>query len=397
MRTPTETFFATMLLLLLVPSTLAFVSLRPAITNTRHFLSYTTNNNSQQDEAQALLDRARKIRQELADLQGVSLEQVEQEAQQRKDAEQQRQLQQQEQRLQEQQQRRESQVKKATSMQGRMALDVPDTFDEQVYQAKQAIERAYQDGLTRQVVRFALITPDQPNLMEQDQQWPGGVQQMFRQAAQPLTRALLTQLRVATKNNQDNNNSVFKKPTLAEEDIYDFDGSALLSASISSSSSSSSTDTTDASNTLVTQAMVFPNTDDKYTRDIEQLDQKLQDKLFLLINPFWRNVDSWGINWLAPNAKKNAQRVIFDRGFQETYCLIQKSTRGEDCVALKCYPYDWQLYAYADGESWPFQPYLVHLGSTTSEPTEKDFGECLSERSEFKLSKTMRQMNQMRR
>ena len=81
----------------------------------------------------------------------------------------------------------------------------------------------------------------------------------------------------------------------------------------------------------------------------------------------------WGFNLLAAGAKEKAAAAIFDRGFQETYVVLQKSVRGEDCVAVKAYPYDWQLYAYAESEDWSKAEYSIHLGSTEEEPTPKHF------------------------
>ena len=40
--------------------------------------------------------------------------------------------------------------------------------------------------------------------------------------------------------------------------------------------------------------------------------------------------------------------MIFDRGFDETYVCMRFSVRGEDCVAIKAYPYDWQIFAYKE-------------------------------------------------
>ena len=150
------------------------------------------------------------------------------------------------------------------------------------------------------------------------------------------------------------------------------------------------------------QALVFPNTDVKYLRDISEVNGNLgKERLFLLINPFWRKVDSWGFNILAPNAKKLAQEKIFDcegGGFQETYVLSRFSARGEDCVALKAYPYDWQLFAYLEEESYGgIVQTAIRLGSSETMPTSGMFSELLNDRDEFKLNKTMRQLDRMRR
>lgn len=351
-------------------------------------------------EAEALLARAREMRQQIADLQGVSLQQVEDEAKLKKE----RNIRA-EQEAEERRKQLEMPSEDRCSTDGTFLL-VPETFEEQIYQAKQAVERAFRDGLTRQIIRFALLEEDQ-TIAQQDGQWPGGAQQMYRQAAGPMTRALMSQLRPLLRSgDEDTVSSVFykdqnlwarKKPKVTSEDIWDFDGSALVTAEwLDESAERSGEHENLAIAGTISRAIVQPNTDDKYTRDIEQLSHTLgPNQLLMIVNPFWRNVDSWGVNLLAPNAKKNAQRVIFDGEFQETYCLIRKSARGEDCFALKVYPYDWQLYAIADSEHWPYDPYLVRLGSAKSEPTGSDFSNLLNEREEFRLSKNMRQMQRM--
>lgn len=355
------------------------------------------NNNSEVEAARLLLERARKMREEIAELTGQTVEQVEQEAAAKK------------QKIanvaakaaadrQERKNSKSASSRSSTSSSGGADagrfLPVPETPDDQIWQAKAAVERAFAAGLTRQVVRFALV-PENETLNQQDRQWPGGAQQMYREAAGPLTRELLQQLRAPTAKKDDDsdddttaptatqdNSALTKQPTVRSQDIWDFDGSALITAEHANASGD-------------VQAMVQPNTDNKYTNDIGTIDRATGDRLFLLINPFWRDLDSWGFNILAPGAKEKAAAAIFNRGFAETYCVLQKSVRGEDCVALKAYPYDWQLYAYAESDYWPFEQYSVHLGSTVHEPKSSDFSELLSQREEFKLSKNMRQVQRM--
>jgi Domain of unknown function (DUF1995) len=365
------------LLALSLPSTsLAFVPITTRVTTARTALHLSAS-----DEAARLLERARKMREEIAELTGQTVAEVEQEAAMKKrqmadiaaKATAEREV-----------RKKQSDLKKESaiaSTDGRH-LPVPETPDDQIWQAKAAVERAFAAGLTRQIVRFALV-PEGETLNQQDRQWPGGAQQMYREAAGPLTRELLKQIRAPTKEQSPTADvSLTKQPTVKSQDIWDFDGSALITA-----------EATNASGDV--QAMVQPNTDNKYTDDVVTIDKAMGDRLVLLVNPFWRNIESWGFNLLAPGAKTKATAAIFDRGFQETYCVLQKSVQGHDCVALKSFPYDWQLYAYAESDDWPFAEYSVHLGSTPHEPKSSDFTELLSQREEFKLSKNMKQMQRM--
>jgi hypothetical protein len=335
---------------------------------------------SAKEEAAALLERARQMRAQAAALQGLSVEQVEQEA------------------LQTRQNAAASQERAAAAAAERKNnrkeikgtdgsfLSVPDTADDQVYQAARAVERAFAAGVTRQIVRFALVPQDQ--VLRDDRPWPGGAQEMYREAAGPMTLDLLRSVRARTANATADKETadalaLTKPPAVTAQDIWDFDGSALVTAQAVAGASDD------------VQAMVLPNTDNRYSTDIATINKAMGDRLFLLVNPFWRNLESWGFNILAPKAKQMAQEAIFDAGYQETYVLLQKSVRGEECIALKAFPYDWQLYAYAESDYWPHEEYIVYLGSTPEEPMAVAFTELLNQRDEFKMSKNMRQMQRM--
>jgi Domain of unknown function (DUF1995) len=250
---------------------------------------------------------------------------------------------------------------------GRM-IDVPQDIDSMIFQAARAVEMAYRDGIKRQTVRLALV-PEGTSFRELNE-WPGGAQQMYREAAKPLTTSLLREIRLSPQQ---------MPPNIIAQDIWDFDGSALLTAEGRESA------TTDV------QALVFPNTDVKYIQDIAAIDESAGDRLFLLINPFWRNIESWGFNLLAPGAKGKAQTTIFDKGYDETYVYLRFSVRGEDCAAIKFYPYDWQIFAYGETDSGWERP--IRLGSSKDEPKSEQITELLNQRSEFRLSKTMRRLS----
>ena len=320
-----------------------------------------SSNNNALDDAKALKERAAKIRAEIAALEGKSVEEVEQEAKEKKD----------------QQMNAKAaalEAKHAPSKPvdyGRM-MNVPAGTDDMVYQAAKAVSRAYADGIKRQTVRFALVAEGQG--VKEINEWPGGPAQMYREAAKPLTMNLLREIKT-------NPNIVFP-PEVKAQDIWDFDGSAIHVA-----------EARDSPNDDV-QALVFANTDVKYLRDIETIDKAMGDRLFLLVNPFWRNLDSWGFNILAPGAKQLAKETVFDKGYNETYSLLRFSVRGEDCVALRAYPYDWQIYVYLENEMGWESP--IRIGSSIEEPKTDYITELINARPEFKLSKTMRQLSRGR-
>jgi hypothetical protein len=333
-------------------------------------LLYATNS-----DAQDLLEKAAKLRAEIAAMEGKTVEQVETEARTKKGLENQR----------NQKAELERESRKASSSKSRPTIDegrylqVPNTPDDMVRQAAQAVERAFKDGKTRQTVRFNLIAQDQA--VADENEWPGGTQQMYREAGKPLTNALLREIHAPTKGQKQQRGL---PPTIKSQDIWDFDGSALHTAEAKLGGSGD------------VQALVFPNTDVKYMDDIAKISEAMGPRLFLLVNPFWRNVESWSFDILAPGAKQKAQKVIFDNGYDETYVVMSFQVRGEKCVALKAYPYDWQLFAYIeDNEYGTGMESVIQLGSCKEDPTSAVVTGLLNERPEFKETKTMRQMKKM--
>jgi hypothetical protein len=387
-----------------------------------------TNNNN--DEAQRLLDRVKQMRMEIAALTGQTIEDVEREAAIKKS------------RQMEQESKKRINIQQKPLQQRQYVLPVPETVAEQVQQAANAIERAYNDGnILKQIVRFAFVPivtsndlrnsndrdRDQQSVMfvRNDQDWPGGIQQIYREAARPYTYQLLEQLRIKNDSHtipssvSSSNTFGKQKPLIQEQTLWDFDGSAIITAATNDKDEETSTATT------LIQALIHPNTDNRYFNDIIQMDERLSERtkistqenkdieemtqerngvVNLIINPFWTNATSWGYNIFAPHAQQRANDIIFSSpsdkndgsgGYIETYCVITKTVRGEDCIAIKAYPYDWQLYAYLEevnDRRYYSTTSTVHLGSTVMEPSITDFVQLLNNRTEFQYSKNMRQM-----
>ena len=348
-------------------------SLGNTIVNSNTALFSTTEQNA----AEKLREKAAAIRAEIAAMEGKTVEEVESEARQKREDAKLRQEESEARRKEEKEKNNRSNIDD-----GRYQ-EVPSTPDDMVRQAARAVERAFADGVTRQTVRFALIREDQ--YVNDENQWPGGAQEMAREAAKPLTKAMLKLVHAPTKEGEQADLRL--PPTIKDQDIWDFDGSSLITAEAKAGANGD------------VQAMVFPNTDVKYTNDIEAIDKAMGKRLFLLVNPFWRNLESWGINILAPGAKKKAKEIIFDKGYDETYSLLRFSCRGEECVALKAYPYDWQIYAYREDEDNIFagaaMETTIRLGSSKDEPSSEYVTALLNDRPEFKDTRTMRKLRKL--
>lgn len=352
--------------------------------------SYSTSSSLQlsstdNDEVQKLLAKAKALREEAAAMKGQSIEDMEAEIHQTKKMAQERQA------IVEKARAEREEYNKANNKRNDLILPVPDNASAQIQQAASAVERAYADGITRQTIRFALLEEDEAMSGEQNE-WPGGAKQMFREAGRPLTESLLKEVRAYAKEEssaddeaeQQSNSNNRMPPEVTTENIWDFDGSAIVTAKASGGTHGD------------VKAVVFPNTDRKYLNDIEALNKDVgPNRLLLLVNPFWKNVDSWSFNILQPKGQQRAQEVIFDNGYDVTYAVLRFSARGEDCIAVKSYPYEWQLYAYREDPNWFNQERPVWLGSSKDEPKSAQMSELLNARPEFKMSKNMRQMQRM--
>jgi hypothetical protein len=255
----------------------AFTTPMPFMSN-HPLTQLSASNDDTNSEVEKLRQQAAKIRAELAALEGKSIEEVTLEAQKAKDMLVSRQK----------EMASASAAKpKPNRKRTNTMLYVPETIEEQTRQAALAIERAFENGITRQTVRLALvkegaaITPS-----EEENGWPGGQKQIYREAGRPLTEALLREVRAPAKSIQTEKEKKSGKeafpPEIKVQNIWDFDGTALITAEAAAGPSGD------------VQAMVFPNTDVKYLKDIGDVNLSFgKDRLFLIVNPFWRDVESW--------------------------------------------------------------------------------------------------------
>ena len=232
-------------------------------------------------------------------------------------------------------------LRKASSLSQEPKILFPSNTKSLVGQAASAISRAFrQDGIHRQIVRLPLsesMYSDKEEGFVADRAigWQGGPQETYRYLS-PLATDLLREVgSLNTVSDNDNNNRKNDGGLVArikEQTLLDFDGTSLLTAE----SPSGAIDDI--------QAMLQPNTDGYYLKTINQIEEQFSDtkgkekRMFLLINPAWRDKNSWGFFDAA-----RAQKQILDR-YETTFALDQFVVRGRKISLLRAWPNDWAVF-----------------------------------------------------
>ena len=96
-----------------------------------------------------------------------------------------------------------------------------------------------------------------------------------------------------------------------------------------------------------------PNTDGYYIKTVQAIEEQFcstkkadkPNRLFLLVNPVWREKSSFGIF-----GAQKAQELILDR-YETTYAVDQFIVRWRQISLLKCWSSDWRLYAVVNDDS----------------------------------------------
>lgn len=196
-----------------------------------------------------------------------------------------------------------------------------------------AIQSAFEHDpiINRQSIRLALSntmysSKEESFVADRAIGWQGGPQETYR-FLNPLCQHLLKEV-----SNTKNNTSGLTAKVL-EQILLDFDGSALLN---SQSPMGPKRDVL---------ALLQPNTDSYYSKLMKQMEETFIDtpgkdkRLFLLVNPAWKDASSFG--YFAQ--RREAQTQILDR-YPVTYALDQFIVKGNKVSLLKCWPHDWCVY-----------------------------------------------------
>lgn len=206
---------------------------------------------------------------------------------------------------------------------------LPTDPESMVKQASSSIQRALSEGnINRQTIRLALSESmysgkEESFVADRAIGWQGGPTETCRYL-NPMVSSLLRQ----TCSDEISGLT----PKVQEQVLLDFDGSSLLNAQSPMGPLNDSL------------AILQPNTDKYYMELIRKMESEFSDtpgkakRLFLLINPAWRDASSWGFL-----QSKQAKKEIVDR-YETTFTLDQFVMRGQKISLLKAWPYDWSVY-----------------------------------------------------
>lgn len=234
---------------------------------------------------------------------------------------------------------------------------VPTSQNGLIKQAASAISHALlNDNINLQLIRLPLSQAmysesEEGFVADRAIGWQGGPQETLRYLS-PMVRQVLQ----ATDTQEGQSMSAAGLiPRIQEQTILDFDGSVLLTAECPTGPLGDA------------QALLQPNTDEYYRKirqtieeqlpardtststnigdgtdtdkNIDNSPDKMKQRLFLLVNPAWRDASSFGMF----GAKQNAQVEIMDR-YKTTYAVDQFVVRGQKCSLLKVWPHDWCVF-----------------------------------------------------
>lgn len=208
---------------------------------------------------------------------------------------------------------------------------LPDDGISLVRQAASSITSAFQKGVNRQIVKLPLsesMYSDKEEGFVADRAigWQGGPEETYRFLA-PLATELLKEVSCLIV--EETGGLVAK---VNEQILLDFDGSSLLTAEHP------------LGPLYDTQAMIQPNTDDYYLKTITKIEEQFSDtkekpkRLFLILNPAWKDKSSWG--FFGAN---KAQKIIFDR-YETTFAIDQFVVRGQRLSILQTWGENWVVF-----------------------------------------------------
>mmetsp|Transcript_608 Transcript_608/g.1102 ORF Transcript_608/g.1102 Transcript_608/m.1102 type:complete len:371 (+) Transcript_608:163-1275(+) len=267
------------------------------------------------------------------------------------------------------------------------AMTVPLTFNDMIKQASQAIADAKSQGTNRQIVRVLL--PRDPNsgnlgqyfedsveiegggrstqnllLAPPDESWQGGIMQLYR-AALPTCKEILRRA---------SGDVGGVPPKLVEDRSVDesgVDGVGLLM-----------TQSNDPKDDISCFVQPLQETVDA----IERISSQAGQRLCILMNPQWRNVDdaldsaSKGGGFFGSFAnflggKGSSLKRLEDAGYREVYVIEGYVCKGGNVRLMKRFDSNWIAFAQNDSETD-----YIRLGEKKTRPSYQDVERMLDDK-----------------
>jgi len=213
---------------------------------------------------------------------------------------------------------------------------LPKDTDSLVRQAAASIHAAWrEDGIHHQTIKLPLSEAmykqkEESFVADRAIGWQGGPQETYRYLS-PLVQDIMREVSVLVEKSQAGSTSQSGLTSkLQVEDLLDFDGSALCMAQ------------SPLGPLFDSIALLQPNTDAYYSQKIAQVENDFSDspgkkkRLFLLVNPGWRDSSSFGFFG-------RRQSSVLER-YPVTYAMDQFIAKGKKLSVLKAWPHDWSLY-----------------------------------------------------
>lgn len=215
---------------------------------------------------------------------------------------------------------------------------LPSNASDLINQASAAISKAYlEDGINLQTIRLPLTESmyrdkEEGFVADRAIGWQGGPQETIRYLS-PLVQNILKSIKMT------DNNMGGLPVKVSEQILLDFDGSTLQTSEHPTGP------------LYDIQAILQPNTDGYYLKTIQQIEEQFSNtegkekRLFLLINPAWRDRQSWGVF-----GGSKAQEQILDR-YTITYAVDQFIVRGRKVSLLKRWSENWAMFLHSEDDT----------------------------------------------
>jgi len=260
-------------------------------------------------------------------------------------------------------------------------ITVPLSFDAMIRDTSDAMERAYEQGMTRQIIRVLL--PRDPNsgnlgnyyeegsvtmntrdmvLVPTDESWQGGIMQLYRAAA-PTCREILRSFSKGTAG---------VPPKIVEDRSIDdsgVDGVGLLM-----------TQNRDAADDVCCFIQPMQETVDA----IEKISKEAGERLVVIVNPQWRQVDD-ALDSASRNGgvfgslagflggKGGSLRRLDESGFSSVLSIEGYICKGRNVRLVKHFDSDWVIFAENEGETD-----FIRIGESDSRPTYQEVDAMMS-------------------